>query len=100
MKDATRKAASGALAQILAVTAMLVIASFLERPSHGLPAVSIGDQGGLLSLLISFWAASSASDSDAQSCGVTMLRTVSSASTFPDWAFGIMAARQCPGFRS
>jgi hypothetical protein len=29
MKDATRKAASGALAQILAVTAMLVIASFV-----------------------------------------------------------------------
>jgi hypothetical protein len=28
MKDATRKAASGALAQILAVTAMLVIAGF------------------------------------------------------------------------
>jgi hypothetical protein len=36
MKDATKKAASGALAQILAVTAMLVIASFLERPSHRL----------------------------------------------------------------
>jgi hypothetical protein len=29
MKDATRKAASGALAQILAVTAMLVIAGFV-----------------------------------------------------------------------
>ena len=29
MKDATKKAASGALAQILAVTAMLVIASFI-----------------------------------------------------------------------
>jgi hypothetical protein len=29
MKDATKKAASGALAQILAVTAMLVIASFV-----------------------------------------------------------------------
>jgi len=29
MKDATRKAASGALAQILAVAAMLVIAGFV-----------------------------------------------------------------------
>ena len=29
MKDATKKAASGALAQILAVTAMLVIASVI-----------------------------------------------------------------------
>jgi hypothetical protein len=29
MKDATKKAASGAFAQILAVTAMLVIASFV-----------------------------------------------------------------------
>jgi hypothetical protein len=29
MKDATKKAASGALAQILAVAAMLVIASFI-----------------------------------------------------------------------
>jgi hypothetical protein len=29
MKDATKKAASGALAQILAVTAMLFIASFI-----------------------------------------------------------------------
>jgi hypothetical protein len=29
MKDATKKAASGALAQSLAVTAMLVIASFV-----------------------------------------------------------------------
>ena len=29
MKDATKKAASGALAHILAVTAMLVIASFV-----------------------------------------------------------------------
>ena len=32
MKDATKKAASGALAQILAVTAMLVIAGFVFYP--------------------------------------------------------------------
>jgi hypothetical protein len=40
-----------------------------------------------------------ASDSDALSSGVTMLRTV-----LPDealfWTVGEMAARQCPGFRS
>jgi hypothetical protein len=36
MKGAAKKPASGALTQILAVMAMLVIASFLERPSHRL----------------------------------------------------------------
>ena len=35
MKDATKKAASGALAQILAVTAMLVIASLSSTCGDG-----------------------------------------------------------------
>jgi hypothetical protein len=59
----------------------------------------LSQRTGHQSLRMSFWAASSASDSDAQSSGVTMLRTVSSPSTITERTFGTMAARQCPGFR-
>jgi hypothetical protein len=52
------------------------------------------------SLLMSFSAANLASDSDAWSSGVTILRTVSPPTTNPGRTFRIMAARQCPGFRS